>query len=262
MARAAKYLHVARISLTNQLVYAWDLLGRSLFFVVVLLIFNQLWQATASDTLAGLSRNQLIWYLVLTETIMLSTPSGVMLGIDNEIKSGDIAYLINRPYNYPFFMFGRYWGETLGLLVVNATIGTVTALILVGPPAFALAALPGFAIMLVMAISLRFFLSMLISLSAFWVEESQPFHWINGKLLFTVGGMFVPLEFFPDWLQTLAGILPFNLVLYAPAKILVDWQPDLFVTLLSRQILWLSLTVMLSQYIFSRGVKKLNVHGG
>lgn len=262
MAKLEKYLWSARTSLSGQLVYLWDLAGRSLFFVIVLLVFNQLWQATLTHEVAGLTRSQLIWYLVFTEIIMLSTPSGAALGVDEEIKSGSIAYLLIRPFNYPLFMFSRYWGESLARILINTCLGSATALVLVGLPKFAPAAIPAFIISLFMAVSLKFFLSMLISLSAFWVEESTPFHWIYGKFLFTVGGLFVPLEFFPGWLESIARALPFNLILYAPARLLVDWQSAFFLNSLLRQTLWLAGAILVTQYVFSRGVKKLNVHGG
>lgn len=260
--KIAKYWYVAGISLTGRLVYLWDLVGRSVFFVLVLLIFNQLWSASLEGSVLDLSRNQLIWYLVLTEVIMLSTPGGVGLGIDEDIKSGNIAYLIGRPCNYPLFMLGRYWGDTLASMVVNLAIGIVTALILVGPPVLTLASLPGLVLVLALAVTLKFHFTLMISLTAFWVEESGPFHWIFGKLLFTIGGLFIPLEFFPGWLQQVSRILPFNLMLYAPARLMVDWDLNMFASVLLRQILWLAAAAALAQFIYYRGVKKLNVHGG
>lgn len=262
MARAAKYLFVARTSLTGKLVYFWDLVGRSIFFVLVLLIFNQLWKASLPGSAINLSRNQLIWYLVMTEVIALSTPGGYALGIDEDIKSGNIAYLLGRPCSYPLFMLGRYWGESLASMLLNIILGCCTALIMVGPPNLIPASLPPLLLVLVLAVTMKFYFTLLISLTAFWVEESRPFHWIYSKLIFTVGGLFVPLEFFPGWLQDLARIMPFNLTVYAPARLLVDWDPQFFRSVLLRQCLWLGAAVLLAQYIFQRGVKKLNVHGG
>lgn len=261
-ARATKYLHVARISLTGRLVYFWDLAGRSVFFVLILLIFNQLWSATLPGSALNLTRNQLIWYLVVTEVIMLSTPGGRALGIDDDIKSGNIAYIIGRPCNYPLFMLGRYWGNSLASMLVNLGIGSCTALVLVGPPKLTIVSLPAVALVLVLAVTMKYFFTLLISLTAFWVEESGPFHWIYSKLLFTIGGLFVPLEFFPAWLERLAHALPFNLMVYAPARLSVDWDFQIFVSVLGRQILWLAGAALVAQFIFQQGVKKLNVHGG
>lgn len=260
--RALKYWWVAKTSLTGQLTYVWDLVGRSFFFVLVLLVFHQLWGASIEESVLGLGPSQLVWYLVFTEVIMLSTPSGPALGIDNDIKSGNIAYLISRPCNYPLFMFGRYWGETIASMTVNLVIGSITALILVGAPPVTVASLPGLIMVIIMAVSLKFFFTLLISLTAFWVEESGPFHWIYGKLLFTIGGLFIPLEFFPGWLQQVSRVLPFNLMLYAPARLAVDWNLSQFTQVIGQQAVWLAFAVMLTQYIFNRGVTKLNVHGG
>lgn len=262
MTRAVKYLFVVRTSLTAKLVYFWDLLGRSVFFILVLLIFNQLWKASLPGSNINFGRTQLIWYLTMTEVITLSTPGGYAQGIDEDIKSGNIAYLLSRPCNYPLFMLGRYWGESLASMLANICLGCCAALFMVGPPPLIPASLPLLVLTLILAVTLKFFLTLLISLTAFWVEESRPFHWIYSKLIFTVGGLFVPLEFFPDWLQDLARILPFNLTVYAPARLLVDWDPQFFGAVILRQILWLGAVALLAQYIFRQGVIKLNVHGG
>jgi len=159
-------------------------------------------------------------------------------------------------------MLGRYWGESLASMLINLIIGSCTALILVGPPTLNLLTLPAMALIISLAVTLKYFFTLMISLTAFWVEESGPFHWIYGKLLFTIGGLFVPLEFFPGWLQDISRALPFNLMIYAPARLLVAWDINMFISVLLRQVLWLAAAGLLAQFIFQGGVKKLNVHGG
>jgi ABC-2 type transport system permease protein len=41
----------------------------------------------------------------------------------------------------------------------------------------------------------------------------------------TIGGVFLPLELFPDWLASIARGLPFASIAYAPARAFVgfDW---------------------------------------
>ena len=73
-----KYLWVARMSARSSLTYAGDLVGRGVFFTVLLYIFLRLWQTTYGGTgatlLAGLTLSQMLWYLTITEAILLSGP--------------------------------------------------------------------------------------------------------------------------------------------------------------------------------------------
>ena len=47
------------------------------------------------SSLGGLTYQQMIWYLVMTETIALAT---AMMLIDQEVKNGDVAYRLSKPW--------------------------------------------------------------------------------------------------------------------------------------------------------------------
>lgn len=49
----------------------------------------------------------------------------------------------------------------------------------------------------------------LIGLAAFLVEETNSFELIYQKAVFILGGMLLPLDMFPEWLQRIARLLPF-----------------------------------------------------
>ena len=71
-----KYAAITRINLQSNLAYVGEFASRSIFMIVILYVFIQLWRTTynvtGTDQIAGLTLADTIWYLVLTETIMLS----------------------------------------------------------------------------------------------------------------------------------------------------------------------------------------------
>ncbi|MBI3977662.1 MAG: ABC-2 family transporter protein [Chloroflexi bacterium] len=95
MPQIAKYGAVLKVTLLSSLAYGQDVAIRALFMAVVLVVFVQLWtttyDATGGGTIAGFTLANLVWYLVLTETVVLSAPR-VSAKIDQEVKSGDLAY--------------------------------------------------------------------------------------------------------------------------------------------------------------------------
>src|SRR3982074_82387 len=121
----------------GSLIYDRDLVVRSVFMLVVLVTFVQLWTTTYNainePIIAGFSLRDLVWYLVITEVIALSTPR-IAQTIDTEVRSGDVAYALARPYSYPLFHLASFWGETLVRLPINALVGSSVALIAVGLP--------------------------------------------------------------------------------------------------------------------------------
>jgi ABC-2 type transport system permease protein len=203
----------------------------------------------------------MIWYLVLTESIILSRPRKV-LEISDEVKSGAIAYALGRPYSYVLFHYFRFLGETAARLPINLIVGGAIASVMVGPIRASLVSLPAVALAVVGAISIDFFLSMAIGLLAFWVEDTTAFFWIYEKMLFTIGGMLVPLEICPPLLQQVSRALPFNLVVYGPARLLVDFGGSAFAGLMLRQLGWGAAMLLLAHLVFRLGAKRVSIHGG
>ena len=152
-------------------------------------------------------------------------------------------------------------GETIFRAIMNAFFGGIIIWWLVGPPpapigwVFALFALFGTWIM-------NFCITCLIGLSAFLVEEISPFMWIYQKFVFILGGFLIPLDFYPDWLQSIAKALPFAYMIYGPSKLFIAPSVELFVNIISLQFVWTLVLGFILFVAFRRGVAYLTVNGG
>jgi ABC-2 type transport system permease protein len=101
----------------------------------------------------------------------------------------------------------------------------------------------------------------LIGLSAFIMEDNFALFLIYQKLNFMLG-MFLPVEFLPAWLQTVAKSLPFSYMFWAPAKLFVDYSPGLFWSLVPRQAAWAAVCIALALLVYRVSVRRLQVNGG
>lgn len=260
-----KYSAIAQINLQNSLAYAGELANRSLFMVLILYVFIQLWKATYSAVgaaaIAGLSFADTLWYLVMTETIELSR-SRFANQMSDEVKDGSIAYTLGRPYNYLLYHWSYGLGDTLLRLVINFTAGTILVTLLVGPmplqPVYILPLL----INILLALALNFCVQGMIGLCAFFTEDIQSLQIIYQKFLFILGGMLIPLDFFPGWLRDFSLSLPFNYMMYAPARLFVqfDWTRWLNVT--GMQVLWLGVFGVALWALFRVGLRHVSINGG
>jgi ABC-2 type transport system permease protein len=260
-----KYLAIARTTTLASLIYDRDLLVRSVFMVVVMVIFVQLWTATyaatGTTTINGFGVPEMIWYLVITETLILSTPR-ITQTIDAEVRAGDVAYRLTRPYSYPLYHLASFWGETLIRLPMNLVAGGVVAWLAVGPPPLSAEAILSAIVTGAASITLMGVLAVLIGLSAFWVEDTVPIEWIYGKFVFTLGGMFLPLDLFPEWLAAIARVLPFASICYAPARLFVQFSWTAFAELLLLQVFWLAVMGLVLRSVFARATRRVVAHGG
>ncbi|HEX5417885.1 MAG TPA: ABC-2 family transporter protein [Chloroflexota bacterium] len=260
-----KYLAVLSITAQSGLAYPLDTFARCGFMAMVLFVFAQLWTATfqlsGRPLVGGFDLPRMIWYLVLTETIIMSCPR-VFTKIDQEVKNGDLAYTLNRPYNYALFQYAAYLGNAALVLPINFLVGGALAYLLAGPPRVPLAAWPAIALCAVLAISLNFVVELVIGLLAFWFEDTYAFFWIYQKTIFTLGGLFLPLDLFPETLRKIAENLPFTAIAYAPARLTARFDEGLFLSTLAEQLLWLLLLGGAAALIYRGGARRLNVNGG
>lgn len=258
-----KYALLVTTSLASKIAYPLDVLMRSVFFAVVLYIFTQLWSALlgSQGNVLGFTKVQLVWYLMVTESIMLSN-ARIERRIEDDIKTGTVAYTLIRPLHFVWYQCSVYCGESFGHFVFNALVGTLVAVLLAGAPPLPWPFLPAVALVMLLAFLLQFFVKMSIALLAFFVEDTGPFFWVYSKILFTVGGLFVPLDMYPEWLRRIALALPFNFVLYQPARLFVAFDTGAFLSVVAAQVLWIALLMGLAFFIYGQGVKRINVNGG
>lgn len=249
MKKITKYSYITKISLSNNLVYFGDFLARNFFFVFIIYIYMMLWTniyGSKGDNIAGFTLNQMIWYLVVTEIVTLSR-SNVFNEVNQDVKNGNIAYMLNKPYNYILYCFSNSLGEMGVKLLTNAIVGLIIGVLCVGPlKNFNFIHLPFIIISILLGIFINFFIHISLSLTSFWLEENSAFFWIYSKLVFTLGGMLIPLELFPEWLKNISLNLPFAYVTYAPAKLAVNFSFDRFLYTVAFQIMYLGIFFLLS----------------
>lgn len=104
-------------------------------------------------------------------------------------------------------------------------------------------------------------LRIVISILSFWIEDSTPFHWVYDKMILVIGTLF-PIEMFPKFLQPIIKCTPIFVVTYGPAKLLIDFNMESFIEIFIAQMLYLIISMSIVGFLYSKGVKKLNVNGG
>jgi len=260
-----RYWSVLRTSARQQWVYRSEMLARSLQMVLFMGVFMALWSTaygvSGQSELEGFSLVDMVWYLAMTETVTLST-SRIFFEIAEQVRAGDLAYTLARPLSYPYFQVANSLGSSAPRLVLNLLVAAAVVSIGLRQVAGSWPGLAAFLVLAVLALVLDALLAVLIGLAAFWLEEITPLFWIYHKLLFTVGGLFLPLELFPEALQNVVRWLPFQFITYAPARTFVKFDPGFFLQSLAGQVAYIALFAGLLSLVWWRARRRLVVHGG
>lgn len=265
MTRVLRYGSVLLVSARQQLIYRAELGMRALSMVLFMGVFMALWSTafgvSGQNELAGFSLVEVVWYLAMTETIMLST-SRVFVEIGEAVRAGDVAYTLARPLSFPLYQAANSLGNSAPRFLLNLLTGALVVTVGMRQLAGSLPGLLAFLGLAALALVLDALMAVLIGLLAFWIEEVEPAFWIYHKLLFTVGGLFLPLEMFPAWLQRVARWLPFQFITYAPARAFVDYDGAFVLRAAAGQAAYIAVLGTLVALVWLRARRRLVVHGG
>ena len=260
----SKYWSIFKTQVVNSLAYPAEILWRSLAILIFLWVFTFLWRVAyanaATTTLAGLTLSDTLWYLMLAETIELSRPRFAQ-AIAQSVKDGSIAYLLSKPYDFLLYQMSVNAGDTIFRMILTVLFGSTLVWYMAGPPPDP----RGWPLTLIAIAAgwvINFCLTALIGLAAFVTEEVAPFEWIYQKFIFILGGMMIPIDFYPAWLQTLSRATPFAYIMYGPARLFVTPSLERFVTLFIGQLIWIFCLVTIVILAYRRGLRRLAINGG
>ncbi len=262
MFKFQKYLAIFNLSFLHTFKNYKALLGLSLFLMTCLIIFAHLWKMAAAKTgIASYNPDQLLWYIAFNEWVLVSIPDA-QEEIEQDLRSGRLAYLLPRPISY----LGATFAEALGTLTVNLLVlGGVTFLFTwwqVGALPFHPLGLLVTLLFGLMAGLIAVIFQMLIGLSAFWLQEVSPFFWIWEKFLFMLGGLMLPLAVYPQWMQTLAHLTPFPAILGDRSALALDFNLNHVLTLTLSLTGWGVFGLFCLLLVYRKGLRILNVEGG
>jgi ABC-2 type transport system permease protein len=101
---------------------------------------------------------------------------------------------------------------------------------------------------------------MCVGLAAFWLENRPPF---SDLLVMFMGGMIIPIDLMPAWLQHVCAILPFQYRMYLPTKILMG-KLTLAEAIpgLAMQALWVLILILIVKMLWRSGLKRYQAYGG
>lgn len=260
----AKYGSVLRTQVSASLAYPLDLLARGVTILIFLWVFLHLWTktfATAGVTqIEGLTLADTMWYLLLTEAIILSKPR-LSTEIASKVRDGSVAYLLNKPFHFPLYQMAVGFGDGLMRFASTFLMGLVLVWASVGPPP-PLASWPLAFVAVMLAWAIDFCISALIGFLAFVTEDVEAFVWIYNKMVLVLGGVLIPLDFFPEWLRNFALLLPFAYTAWAPARFFVDPSVPGFLRVTAIQLAWLLGLGLVLAWAWRAATRRLEINGG
>jgi ABC-2 type transport system permease protein len=256
-----KYWEFFKIDFFQGLRHRGAALGKIFFYGIILFVFAKLWEVTGKSEKLALSPQTLVWYLALTELLVLCYPF-LHSEIDEDVRSGNLAYSLLRPASYLWSRYFRGLGAVCARLLILVAGGIAFPFLFgsgfpehpMGLCYFIPLALASVAVGIIFQIS--------IGICSFWVQDSNPLYWVWQKSMFLLGGLLLPFDIYPPWLKNFAEYSPFPYLLYRPVIASLHADPVAAIRCFEMLALWFLVGVGMAFTLFHSARKSLVLNGG
>ena len=261
-----KYIFILKSEIMSNLQYATNIIGGFIGYFVHIFIFLNLWKYIYSDSsklINSYSMSQMIWYVIITE-VLWSILGGRKLckKICNDVKGGNIAYNLNKPYSYIGYSLSSHLGACVVTFLMYFPLGLILGIIFIKSiPNITIISMLFVILTCILATIINTLFILFIGLFSFIIEDAIPFYWLYSKMILLIGVLF-PIEYFPKIVQPIIRFSPIYVVSYGPAKLFVDFSYSNLVPIVLSQIVYIFIAYFICSLLYNKGVRKLNVNGG
>lgn len=258
-----KYFHFARMAFADYANHRMRLMTRFCVYMLLAWVMIAMWKViyATGHAPAGISMLDMGWYNGIAQMMVFLSPR-LFVVIDEDVRSGNIAYFLNRPLPYLWMRLSEGVGSLCVHLLLFFILGT----------AFLYAYLGGWpshgAMPVVMALTLliggsliHLMIQVACGLSTFWTNDAVFIYNAYMKIVLLLGGIYMPISLYPDFMPVgIISLLPFASMVGAPASLLIGvgnfWE------ILGLQLFWCAAIMTGLSAFYSVCLRKVEVHGG
>jgi len=218
----------------------------------------------AGGQLHGYDTTSISTYVWLSQGLLGSVNLNGRTDLALRVKDGQVAVDFLRPVDLLAATLATEGGRSLFALIPRGLPSVLIGAVTVG---IALPASPVFYLLGVVSVLLCIVISAatvyLIAVAGFWLVETrglQLFYLLASGFL---GGLYVPIALFPQWLRIVATATPFPSVMMYPIDVLSGFGgAGRAAALVLAQVAWLAVVAAIGQVLTRAGRRRLEVQGG
>ncbi|MCR4322922.1 MAG: ABC-2 family transporter protein [Candidatus Azambacteria bacterium] len=183
--------------------------------------------------------------------------------IMQDVQSGNIEVLFSKPISYLSYRMWWQVGEGLYPFLVISFFGAIILASIVGIPATmsTYVFIPTLVLVFLFGAILSLALYATVGLLAFWIEDVSPLFWIVDKAVMILGGSYLPVALFPNFMYKIALYSPFGASQFITHTVYGAWAIEWPVKI-GIQIFWTFVFVIVVSILFAKARKKVSVNGG
>lgn len=243
---------------TNLILDIFNMISRCL---IVFLLYAYIFKLS-NGSINGVDYKTTMWSMFIYFCIMILNIRRLDNIIMTEVKSGSVEMFMNKPTNYLSICFYKVLGQGLFSFLFISILGSIVMALFVGIPELNLIIfIPTFIITLFLGQVLGLLIYALIGLMAFFIQDIRPIHWIVDKFVMILGGSYLPISMFPNFMKIIAFISPFGAINFASSTVYKSWNNE-FVIRIALQLFWIIIFGVLLRFVYNKTKEKAMINGG
>ncbi len=233
--------------------------------VLNLFVIYFLWTAVYEThrEIFGYSQQLMITYVLLSNIIATVALTTYTSNVAGDIVRGTIAHFLVRPLSYFTYLSARETADKL--LNVSAVVAELALLYFWFRPPIELqtqlAAYGLMALLLIIGVTISFFLSLCLSFIAFWTTETWAPRFIFFILVMFLAGSYFPLDILPPWAYRALLFTPFPYLFYAPTKAYLDGVTATTSLFLLGSAAWSIILYIGARRLWHKGMREFSFYG-
>lgn len=260
------YLPIARATFMVGMVYRFGFFFTILGNIVYLGVAYYLWKSIydGRQVINGLTFNQTFLYVGLGSAIFILLKTYADWILHYEIREGAIASYLTKPIDLQIYnLFANLGSVLMNLMAI--TVPTVIMLGLVfqvrvpsGPGLFL------FPFSLLLAFLISFSLDYFVGLMGFYSESVWGLSTTKEIIVTVFSGALIPLQFFPEQMQKVLYLLPFQAIYHTPLMMVTKPNQGLevFLPMMGLQLFWAVALFLGARLFYKQAIKVLRIAGG
>ncbi len=261
-----KYWEFFRITWQELLVYRVSFCLWRIRTVLQLLLVYFIWWSIfqSQEEVFGYTTTTILTYILVGSLLRAIVLSTRVTDLIDSINSGSVVNFLIKPIGFIRYYMSKDAADKLFnicFFIVEASL----LIFLLKPPITIqtnILTLMFFLVSIIGALIIYFNLNLIISLTAFWTENSWGPLFLMTILLESLGGGLFPIDILPRQLFNVLMFTPFPYLIYFPAKLYLGnmSHPELFFGF-SVMIIWIIILSLLSRIILDAGFRHFSAAG-
>ena len=262
------YIVLARMALADAIQYRVESAIYFLYEVLPPVMMAFMWLAAyqGQDSVAGFSLAEMLAYTMGVMVLRAVVTVHVEWALDHEIRQGLLSTQLTKPLNYWAYLFvdSVAWKTIRVALVIPLVLA---GMVLLGPWIGAIQLswqqVPLLLVSVVLAYLVCFFLKLCVGFIGFWTNDIVGITTLYEVIASVLGGILIPIVLLPDWLQTVARLLPIQAIYTIPLSILLGksegaapWYG------IGLQLVWIVVLWGLAMLLWRAGLRQYESVGG